>query len=676
MKRFILTVELLEDLHTGSGTGTGEYDALIRRGRDGRPMIPASHWQGVWRDNLSRYLASLSLPPTQCDFLFGKANKGRGALSATGLYLKEKATADTLPWTSSAREPDSRVPLDNTLHTREYLPAGTVLHARLWLADEALIETLHLACRLTDALGSRRRRGGGRIFARLTECRQSQPAAQTTDLPAPALAYIRLLLRAEDSLCLPVTGYPGNIIPSECYLRGQVLRSAIIAWLRRSGRQETAKRLANPDICFDNAYPLPAAAVPGDEDEWHRWEVVPMPLNFNFPKPGDGEGNGWPWWASEGAPAQPVDRFTASEGGEKLKRPADSAFLFSVDGHIWQSFSAPLSDRLRMTVPSAEHPDGALFAQQEIPEKTLLLGDIRFPDKETAENVLTALQPVLSGDDCLTIGRGGAPLTIRRWAGKLPSDEIVPAETASALTLTLTADLIARSSTLGFYTALAPSVLFELCGMTEQDCPEAKNRRVQSYCDQVEAYGFNAMTGLPRLPALAIRRGSAVRIEGDGLGLLKERLSRKHALGERMHEGFGRFRLDFNPTIAAAGRETRTPSVNEAERLYAKAEEAFLKLPKQTETWPRLSQWQALRFNATDGGLPFVELIKQHKKRLEGKDKARIAWFKPGPEEKSWIGWLITQLEEMDTGQQRLFYQVLLGRIRRKLKSEEGADAG
>ena len=52
--RRTLTAEFLSDAHLGSGSGGGGIDALIARDRHDRPVIWASHVEGVLRDAARR----------------------------------------------------------------------------------------------------------------------------------------------------------------------------------------------------------------------------------------------------------------------------------------------------------------------------------------------------------------------------------------------------------------------------------------------------------------------------------------------------------------------------------------------------------------------------------------------------------------------------------------------
>jgi len=669
MKRYKLTVTLQEDLHTGSGTGAGEYDALLSRDRNGNPVIPFTHWQGVWKYNLKRYLEAQKQPLDDCNALFGRENQQRGLLTGTALYSEN--TIDSLSWTSSSRKQYSRTTEENTLRVKEFIPAGTRFTATLWLADESLEKSLNVACRITDVLGARRQRGDGRIYAQLAE----EAAPINTVRQNQQGTTFRVLLRANDPVCLPTTGHPGNIIESECYLRGQVLRGAIIGKLLRDKKNVLASSLFGVDFKVANAYPLPNTCLDNTDDLLNS-DVLPIPLNFNQPKAQGGNTKGLPWWAQNITAPAMHNRFSGEQFSEKLKRPADNAFIFKQAlAETWQSYAAPLAVRMRNAQPSKHHLNGALFSQQEIPENTLFLSEITCSDNKIAQQLLVELSDVFAGYECLTIGRGGAPLSIQSWGFKAePQHSEMPQQHPDTLTLTLTSDLIARSPELGFYQTLTPDMLFELCELQEKS---PADWQTQSFTDQTDVYGFNAMSGLPRLPALAIRRGSALSIKGENINRLRQALMQRKALGERVEEGFGQFRIDFTPTLVENQTKQQAPTVNEKETVFAHAEAVFNNLPKENITaWPKLSQWQALRFNETHDGASLVNLLEKHQHRLEAKQEAiaHIAWLKKMPNgEITWIAWLVKQMDELPSEQQRPFYKALLVYIRSELRTSESA---
>jgi hypothetical protein len=179
------------------------------------------------------------------------------------------------------------------------------------------------------------------------------------------------------------------------------------------------------------------------------------------------------------------------------------------------------------------------------------------------------------------------------------------------------------------------------------------------------------MTGLPRLHVLAIRRGSTLQVTGTKVAELRQHLTTKPALGERTQEGFGRFRLDFIPIFETPQSGSPQFTENPEESLFAKAQKSFDEI-KDHKKWPKLAQWQALRFNEIYGET-LCSMVTKHKKRLEQKDKTTsIAWLKEGPQNKTWIQWLIDSFDEIKADkEQRIYYRALLSLVKHKLRMEE-----
>jgi len=118
----------------------------------------------------------------------------------------------------------------------------------------------------------------------------------------------------------------------------------------------------------------------------------------------------------------------------------------------------------------------------------------------------------------------------------------------------------------------------------------------------VMVHGFNGTSRLWRMPAAAIRRGSVFVISGTGLATLAGRAAMGQWLGERTHEGFGRFRLDTVLPGVTDGRHTNR-------ELPPRPDDPEEPIAEQTRKWfgdckalartdgqrkPSLSQWMDL----------------------------------------------------------------------------------
>jgi hypothetical protein len=204
------------------------------------------------------------------------------------------------------------------------------------------------------------------------------------------------------------------------------------------------------------------------------------------------------------------------------------------------------------------------------------------------------LESVLDGRRWLRLGRGGAPVEVVQLAWTT-----APAATKSAdiSLLTLTSDLLVRDEYLRWITKLSqehhPVEIKALFGDDVQ-----LGRELQ---DTVMVHGFNGTARLWRMPAAAIRRGSVFEISGAGVAKFAERAAMGDWLGERTHEGFGRFRIDAalpGVTIENPANCVPTPVIDIAEEAIAATtkkwfddHKALAKPGGGSDRKPSLSQW-------------------------------------------------------------------------------------
>lgn len=187
-----LTAQLLSDAHFGSGAGGSGVDALVARDRHGRPVIWASHVEGVLRDAARRCWGD-----PKAEAFFGRAGgdyarADRQRAVFTSLYTKNDTGSHI--WRSAARKAfDNRAPKDDTLRVVEYVPKGARFSGEVELPASQL-RTLKRLVQEVDALGSGRSAGAGRIKLELEEV---EPTKRPIGQPAERL---RLLLKNPDPL--------------------------------------------------------------------------------------------------------------------------------------------------------------------------------------------------------------------------------------------------------------------------------------------------------------------------------------------------------------------------------------------------------------------------------------------------------------------------------------------
>jgi CRISPR/Cas system CMR subunit Cmr4 (Cas7 group RAMP superfamily) len=652
-----VTIRLEEDLHSGTGTGNKSLDAIQITGRNGLPVIRASHIKGLLRE-AGRFLYEMGRYSEE-DYkaLFGEEGGWqRSALLMQSLRFEsqnqDQAENWSRQWTSTSREIDSRTPKENTLRTQEYVKAGSRFQGQWLLTQPNLADFLRDCLQQVTHLGSSRSRGGGRICVESFESTTFTDNAPASPIPKEGQTRLRLILRNLEPLCLPITGFPGNTIPSECYIRGQQLLGALVALILRQGNQNMAEELLAGKINIGHAYPLPTQV----SENCSQWMLLPFPLNIYHKKQEPETLPGQPWWTQQSSQISYLgqrgekNKFqNESSEGEKLKRPGDREFLFrSHEQDQWQRYQPKMRVHMRNQTPADKKGNEALniagenrrddcenrrddlFSEEEILEDTCFMSDILFSNSEEAKAFSETFNTLLNGQTWLSLGRGGRPVVVELavWVDK-PKINASQKPKAEKLSILLTSDLIARTETLGFYDSLDIDVLQKLLGITEQTLNRLEYKL---YKDTVTVRGFNYLTRLPKAPVLAIRRGSAIEITGSAQKIccLRQALEQRTALGERTHEGFGRFELDL--PISLVPPEIKSKPIKRNARIGT--QETILKAAKKLadeigEKALSKTQWQYLRQQALVANSQkdidnLLENLTEHKER-----KAGVAWKKP-----------------------------------------------
>jgi hypothetical protein len=585
--RCALTAELLSDMHIGSGEGGAGIDSLVARDRHGRPVIWASHVEGVLRDAARRLRGNGAAE----DF-FGRAggDYGRGDRQRavfTSLFATTNIASRV--WRSTAREAfDNRAPKDDTLRAVEYVPRRTKLVGEVELPVSEL-PFLQRLVQEVDALGGGRATGAGRVKLSLAEV---APTPRAVGVPTGRLL---LLLKNRDPLCITATATPDNLIPSLSFVPGRALLGAVAAWLIAEDERDAASLLTSGSISVSDALPLPQAPPALDSVE-----VLPAPLSLRSEKP-KGSVAEVPWWAQAIAPAR---RLEAREANDKLKRLEDDLFVYRrAPDEPWTTFRPARRVRLRNGRTSPRQADASLFAIEQIVEETYFFAELR-GSPENMRCLAEKLAPVLGGLRWLRVGRAGAPVEVvqHAWSGDVPA-----ATVPDSVLFTLTSDLLVRDELLRWRTKLDDDALRALIG--------ADVRLDESEQDSVMIHGFNGTSRLWRMPAAAIRRGSVFKLSGAGVTELAQRLASGRWLGERTHEGFGRFRLDaVLPGVTADPRTSSeiAPTPDDQEEGIAEETKKWFEQHRALARAdggrkPSLSQWFDLLADLERGGTNAID---------------------------------------------------------------------
>lgn len=590
-----LIAEFLSDARLGSGSGGGGIDALIARDRKDRPVIWASHIEGVLRDAARRLRGD-----EEAETFFGRAGGKQQRAVFTSLYFEAKECPESHIWSSTAREAfDNRAPKEDTLRIIEHVPKGTKFVGEVELPESDL-PTLQRLVQEVDALGGGRATGAGRVKLSLSEVTTSEIATPTRKIGDPTGRLI-LLLKNRDPLCITATATPDNLIPSLAFVPGRALLGAVTAWLIAEGDRTTASLLTSGKVSVSDALPLPPEAS-GELTELKGVEVLPAPLSLQSEKPKGADGD-VPWWAQATAPAQRLDAWSDEaerkrRDGVKLKRPEDDLFVYrSSPTADWTAFRPARRVRLRNGRPDPKQADASLFAIEQIVEDTYFLAELHgSPDDMT--KVAEKLAPVLKGQRWLRVGRAGAPVEVALLAwSDAPKATRIPENTAR---LILTSDLLVLDEHLRWRTSLDDEALRKLAGVDDIVIVKTEHGRKELQ-DWVMVHGFNGTSRLWRMPAAAIRRGSVFEVSGAGVAKLVERIVKNEWLGERAHEGFGRFRIDTalpGVTGKTATGSAPMPAADLAEEAIAArtqewfdAHKSLAKSSGGYDRKPSLSQW-------------------------------------------------------------------------------------
>lgn len=577
--RYRLTAELRSDAHFGSGSGGSGIDALVARDRYGRPVIWASHVEGVLRDAARRLRGD-----REAEAFFGRAGGDYGRSDRqravfTSLYAGNDPGSHV--WRSTAREAfDNRAPKDDTLRVVEYVPKGTKFEGEIELPESEL-PVLQRLVQEVDAFGGGRATGAGRVELALSEV----PTQARRDVAA-ARERLLLLLKSLDPLCITATATPDNLIPSLAFVPGRALLGSLAAWLIAEGDRDTASLLTSGRVSVSDALPVPHAPT-----KLESAEVLPAPLSLQSEKP-KGSAGDVPWWVQPKAQSRRLDAWSTTENTRaKLKRPEEDLFVYrTASTDPWTTFRPARRVRLRNGRPDPKQADASLFAIEQIVEKTHFFAELQ-GSSEDMTRLAEKLAPILEGRRWLRVGRAGAPVEVVQiaWAANA-----LPAKTTDKALLTLTSDLLVRDEYLRWRTALDEAALRALLGVDDV-------RLGRSLQDSVMVHGFNGTSRLWRMPTAAIRRGSVFEISGTGVAKLAQRAASGQWLGERTHEGFGRFRLDETlPGVTSGTSESveSEPIEDSPEEAAAATTHEWIKSHldlarpgSATDRKPSLSQW-------------------------------------------------------------------------------------
>ncbi len=544
-----ITIKLLEDLHSGTGTGNGIVDAVQARNEEGIPVIDRHHFRGVLRDNALRLAKLGAITNNIVTSLFGKSGKQQRKLDCSSLIAEKKDCL--IYWESTARQKNSRCPEDNSLRRIEYIHAGTRLSGTLTIRDasEAEETALNKILKFTTRLGAERTRGSGQFT--LQKDTMTQRSADALDITS-ATQKIRFLLKNSEPLNIPTSGYAGNTIHSESHIPGRTLFAALCQRAHQQGGDNALKALFADNenkITVHNAYPLPEDC---ENQALDKLLSIPMPHSIHAIKQQPAEKADelrWPHWANKETDKAPeLDdikdiNLLQANTDKKTQRPKGEMYLIRDEQGKWRRYVQPMSIRMRNMrgdpFGKLTRKDTELFSEQRIPANTHFLLDIECEDQKLLETIVGYLQQPIF------IGRSKAPVEVVDAVAIHHDTQSHNDDNNNAFTLIATSDWILRGDNLGYLTQLDKDTLGEALGI--------KIDKLESSYQESEQQGsFNYASRLPYRPFYVIKRGSSFKISlASEIAL--EKL--KHPIGERTREGYGQYVVDLPIKLAEKARE-------------------------------------------------------------------------------------------------------------------------
>ena len=635
-KLYKITVTLLEDLHSGTGTGNALFDAVQARNEEGYPIIDRHHFRGVMKDNAERLCNLGALTKSECDSLFGKGGNQQRKLDCSSLTAIKKDCINY--WESTARQTNSRCPEENSLRRIEYIKSDSELKGELTLnnVEDNEIDAFKKVLKFTTRLGGERTRGSGQIKIDYEETTlSSKPTASHHQVNGNTL---KILLCNKEPLCIPKSGHAGNIIHTESFIPGRTLFAALASIAHKAGKDTTLKELFNANIRVGNAYPIPKSY---EKQSLKKLSSQPMPNQIHTIKQGnkDKKPSCWPHWAKQEKEKEPAPQL---EGGqdidlfmdnteEKTSRPKGEIYLLQDKQGKWRRYTQALTIRMRnqrghfsgkKTVKGEEEKvdilrkDTELFSEQRIPENTHFIAEIHCND-DTAylQTIAQYLQQPMY------IGRGKAPIVCKGCVSY--NSDPTDYTGSDSLTITATSDWILRGENLGYLTALNKHTLLKAFGVSK--IPD--NIKFKAYQETEEQGSFNYATQMPKRPFYVIRRGSSYRLTGTNEDIEKiiKQINDK-PIGERTQEGYGQFVINADiaivprEVIQAEKQERVEQKEQEKEKLNKEKNEQKKKLcqeyiqlmhNKKASIPPDKEQWEQLKQEilANDKGVAYATIV-------------------------------------------------------------------
>lgn len=629
--RFVIDVELLSDLHVGSGLARGTLDATVARDPDGLPEIPATTLRGVLRDSAEAIADALdtrqggsswrsltaALFGTQPSLeAAGPAGPTPGALTLRGARIHGElrsrlADPEIVPLLTGPRsqvriDRESGTASDDMLRTIEVARVGLLLSADVQLdtaalgpATDAAVTLLAVAAGITTRVGGGRRRGLGHVSMRLSGAHSDglDDERRTAILSAPAPEAVPSMPDAAPHV--PVGAAPDASPGSDSADDGDpVAVSVVITTVdpllvpRRTSGNVTESHDHIPGRVL---LPLVAQALrgigvdPGPEIASARVRVTDA-----VPASSGRRGAPTPFCLAQEPGATEVTNRLVGRQRPGMK-PLRGGHLADVGGDRISVERAGMVLRMHNVVDDETgrvgdaDSGGGLFAVSAIDARSRLAGHVLLAPRSGIDP--ERLAGALAGDASIGTARRGSYGAVDIEAsvagpgqGPVEWGEVRDVAVGGTFVVWLVSDCVLLDpATL----APAPTVTGLLAELASGLGLAADALRTDTEGDAVflrtaRHDAWHARWGTPRPTLPALRAGSVVRVRNDtDAPIAAARLEAlvRRGVGERRGEGFGRIAIDpawsSRPTLLAAqgeGRATAAVDATKREPLSAEAQ--------------------------------------------------------------------------------------------------------
>lgn len=618
---FTLTITLTceEDLHVGDGIAElGRHHAGFSRNAENKPWIPRSTFRGVLREACRKVvLESRALGIDKFDNKTLKDIFDYGAGDSPIISPLRTMTSETdddrfITHTFVAVDLDGRA-TDGALRSLQCVRAGTVfngaIHGRT--PSQTHLELLEYGLNRIHRIGGSRNRGLGRVRITYSLDTKVPPKAEMPKWVENLRDDCTLIWKCslEDMAAFARDAPAGNIQYSQDHIPSE----SVWGTFRHIARTSLAcTKEAELSFLDDPQTDMPGlvmgAMLPYPKHvaltALHPSAIFRAPKSLRLPKQESSKDKSFPPWFRQNAGKADLaalgarDEFSLGEKGEikktDLKYKKFSDFIYHDQAGLFHRLSTTLVRNLRNEIDerTGQVKGENLFTEECLAEDQEFFGWARFARAEDARHFLTMFAPwlPLNGKAALPLGlgRGRKPARIVEL-NAIPTETRQEVKYSSVGTITFLSACLVRGEDGTYAHRLTEKDLAFLLGLP----PETKITILSRCEDAGSITRMHGSGGFFEPPEIAISAGSSYRIYFGDVGheswetILEARAT---ALGERTHQGYGRWALNHpihqlnGEPSGYMGTKLRTPTIlnshSQSEQEFREAKVLFNQLEK------------------------------------------------------------------------------------------------